>query len=176
MCEHNRQMTICGECFPEPPPPAAHPPEGSQPERDAYEASQRQHVRDGSWEPPTPPPGPGQPLQFDRLRAVNVARCINGFGHTLDSWSPAEWTNAMCGEAGEAANVAKKMLRHRDNVAGNKGEDRDLSALREKLARELADVVIYADLCAAAQGIDLAEAVRETFNRKSEEIGAEHKL
>jgi NTP pyrophosphatase (non-canonical NTP hydrolase) len=115
-------------------------------------------------------------LDFELLRLVNVERCINGFGHTLDSWSPAEWTNAMCGEAGEAANVAKKMLRHRDNVAGNSGEDRDLAALRVKLARELADVVIYADLCAAAQGIDLGQAIRETFNRKSEEIGADQRL
>lgn len=115
-------------------------------------------------------------MTFHDLRGVNVRRCVNGFGHTLESWSPAEWTNAMCGEAGEAANVAKKMLRHRDNVAGNTGDDRDLAALREKLASELADVVIYADLCAASQGIDLAAAVRDTFNRKSEQIGAKERL
>ena len=114
--------------------------------------------------------------QFERLRAVNVRRCVNDFGHTLDSWSPAEWTNAMCGEAGEAANVAKKMLRHRDNVAGNTGDDRDLAALREKLRRELADVLIYADLCAASQGIDLWDAVRETFNAKSAQIGSLERL
>lgn len=115
-------------------------------------------------------------LSFHALRGVNVRRCVNGFGHTLDSWSPAEWTNAMCGEAGEAANVAKKMLRHRDNVAGNIGADTDLAALKAKLAQELADVVIYADLCAASQGIDLAAAVQNTFNRKSEQIGAKERL
>lgn len=113
---------------------------------------------------------------FNRLRETNVSRCVNGFGHTLESWSPAEWTNAMCGEAGEAANVTKKMLRHCDNVAGNKGDDRDLAILKEKLARELSDVVIYADLCAASQGIDLGAAVRETFNRKSDELGAKERL
>lgn len=116
------------------------------------------------------------PLNFDALRAVNVRRCVDGFGHTLESWSPAEWTNALCGEAGEAANIAKKMLRHRDQVAGNQGDDTDLSLLREKLGRELADVVIYADLAAASQGIDLGELVRETFNRKSDQIGSTERL
>lgn len=115
-------------------------------------------------------------LDFWTLRDTNVRRCVNDFKHELDSWSPAEWTNAMSGEAGEAGNVAKKMLRHRDKVAGNKGDDLDLTKLRDKLAAELADVVIYADLVAASQGIDLAEAVRQTFNRKSEEIGSPERL
>lgn len=115
-------------------------------------------------------------LEFGRLREVNVSRCLNGFGHTLESWSVAEWTNAMIGEAGEACNVAKKMLRHRDNVAGNKGDDQDLAKLRLKLGREIADAIIYADLVAASQGIDLGEVVRETFNAKSEEIGAKERL
>jgi NTP pyrophosphatase (non-canonical NTP hydrolase) len=115
-------------------------------------------------------------LSFGRLRSRNIPRCVNGFGHALKSWSAAEWTNAMCGEAGEAANVAKKMLRHRDGVAGNQGEDRDLTLLRLKLAAELADVVIYADLVAASQGIDLGEAVRQTFNAKSEQLNSPERL
>ena len=115
-------------------------------------------------------------LSFAALRAVNVVRCVSGFGHTLESWSVAEWTNAAAGEMGEACNIAKKMLRHRDGVAGNKGADLDLDALRKKLARELADAIIYADLVAASQGIDLGETIRETFNAKSEEIGARQRL
>jgi len=129
-------------------------------------------------------------LSFERLREVNVRRCVNGFKHTLESWSVAEWTNAMAGEvgeaaeallnvvaaAGQAANVAKKMIRHRDAVAGNKGDDKNLDALRQKLGRELADVVIYADLVAASQGLDLGELVRDTFNAKSEELEAEERL
>lgn len=115
-------------------------------------------------------------LNFSHLRGVNVRRCVGAFKHALDSWSIAEWTNALCGESGEAANVAKKMIRHRDNVAGNKGADTDLDVLRAKLGRELADVVIYADLCAAAIGLDLGELVRETFNAKSDELGSDIKL
>jgi NTP pyrophosphatase (non-canonical NTP hydrolase) len=115
-------------------------------------------------------------LTFATLRGVNVRRCIEGFKHTLESWSIAEWTNAAAGEMGEACNIAKKMLRHRDNVAGNKGDDKDLAKLREKLAREMADVVIYLDLAAAHQGIDLGRTVAETFNAKSEELGTPHRL
>ena len=111
-------------------------------------------------------------LSFSELREVNVHRCINGFGHRLEDWSPAEWLCALCGEAGEAANIAKKIIRHRDKVAGNKGEDMDLEALRLKLGRELADVVIYADLAAASQGLDLGKLVKQTFNAKSREIGS----
>lgn len=126
---------------------------------------------------PTPPTEPEKPpLSFADLRAVNVPRCVNDFGHTLESWSPAEWTNAMCGEAGEAANVAKKILRHRDGVAGNVGEDKDLAGLKAKLARELADVVIYADLCAAALGQDLATAIVEKFNEVSVRVGSSLRL
>lgn len=114
-------------------------------------------------------------LTFSRLRRVNVERCESptGFNHPLESWSVAEWTNAMAGEAGEAANVAKKMIRFRDGVRGNQNT---LGELRVKLAQELADVLIYLDLVAASQGIDLEAAVIDTFNRKSLEIGAKELL
>jgi hypothetical protein len=117
---------------------------------------------------------PSPSLDFGTLRTVNTRRCVQGFGHALESWSVAEWTNAMCGEAGEAANFAKKMIRHRDAVKGNsKDADKDLELLKRNLRCELADVVIYADLTAASQGIDLGEAVRETFNSKSVQIGSD---
>ena len=113
------------------------------------------------------------PLTFEELQATNVRRCVEGFGHALESWSPAEWTNAMCGEAGESANITKKMIRIRDGAKGNKADDATLDFLRAKLRGELADVVIYASLTAASQGIDLGDAVRDTFNAKSREIGCD---
>lgn len=117
-------------------------------------------------------------LTFDRLRAVNVRRCVSpdGFNHALASWSPAEWTNALCGEAGEAANIAKKIIRIRDGVAGNKEVDRDRYELVRRLAREVADTVIYADLALAREGFDLGETIREVFNAKSIEIGSPERL
>lgn len=105
---------------------------------------------------------------WDRKPATPV-----GFGHPLSSWSELEWAGAMCGEAGEAANIAKKLTRFRDNVAGNK---RSYDEYREDLARELGDVIIYAVLLAARCNLDLGAGVIAAFNEKSEEIGSEVKL
>jgi len=93
-------------------------------------------------------------LTFDGLREKNVARCEQVF-HALDHWSPTDWACALAGEVGEACNVAKKMRR------GDKGE------FTKALAKELADVVIYADLLAARMGIDLGEEVVKKFNEVS---------
>jgi hypothetical protein len=112
-------------------------------------------------------------LSFDRLRAVSADRCRTGFGHTLDSWSVAEWGNAAAGECGEACNVAKKILRFRDGVAGNKKTKEEYIA---DLASEIAGTVIYLDLWAASQGIDLGQAVIDEFNKKSIEIGSDRRL
>jgi NTP pyrophosphatase (non-canonical NTP hydrolase) len=106
--------------------------------------------------------------------AVNLARCVSqdGFNHPLDSWSIAEWTNAIAGEAGEACNIAKKLIRFRDQVRGNtKPGDTNEVDLRHRLALELADVVIYCDLTARALGVDLEAVTVEAFNRKSEQLG-----
>lgn len=115
------------------------------------------------------------PRLMERFSDVNYARCVSpdGFNHPMESWSPAEWTNAIAGEAGEACNLAKKLIRHRDGVKGNKkAEDQDVSSLKRRCAEELADVVIYADLAIRLLGFDMEQTVIEVFNRKSRELGA----
>lgn len=113
------------------------------------------------------PPKP--PLTFERLRIFNVARCEDSF-HKLDAWIIEQWTNAMAGEAGEACNVAKKMGR------GDFKTDGEKRFAVGELAKELADVVIYADLCAARMGIDLGEAVVQKFNEVSDRRSSKIKL
>lgn len=98
------------------------------------------------------------PLTFIRLRRKNVKRCRRAFGRKLSDWSLAEWSNAMAGECGEACNVTKKMLRG----------DKNLREHKKELAKEIADVVVYADLLAAAAGIDLETAIIEKFNEVSD--------
>jgi NTP pyrophosphatase (non-canonical NTP hydrolase) len=94
-----------------------------------------------------------------------------GFNHKLEAWSLSDWTTALVGEVGEAANIVKKMNRHRDGTAGNTGDDAIESLLRTKLADELADVAIYLDLLAQAAGFDL-EAIRDAkFAKTSAKIG-----
>lgn len=111
-------------------------------------------------------------LTFARLRDANVRRCEapDGFNHPLAAWNALEWAGAMCGEAGEACNVAKKMRRLETGVT-HRTQEADADILRMKLADELGDVVIYADLLAQRAGLDLGKCVAKKFDRTSSEIG-----
>lgn len=110
-------------------------------------------------------PGPNHAngLTFNALRAANTARCPmfkNAKGETQHSgrdWSPNDWMVATGGELGEAMNVMKKVRRG----------DMTLGEARPKLAREFSDVVIYLDMLARECGVNLGEAISETFNAKS---------
>lgn len=110
-------------------------------------------------------------MTFQKFSALNHARCRDGFKHNLSDWSASDWMTATMGELGEAANVVKKLNRHRDGIAGNKEAEDEL---REHLARELADTFIYLDLMCQALGIDLESAVTRTFDAKSRKIGYPH--
>ncbi len=88
---------------------------------------------------------------FDYLRAKNVERCSAAFGPHED-WSLTDWALAMVGEAGEVCNEVKKLRRN------------DGTGSTERLAEEIADVLIYLDLLAARAGIDLWPAVVKKFN------------
>lgn len=114
-------------------------------------------------------------LDFLYLRDKNVQRCTSekGFNHPLSGWSVGEWGVATAGELGEACNIAKKLLRVRDGVKGNKETEDEL---KDKLALEMADTIIYLDLWAASQGINLQNAIIQAFNNKSREIGSDIKL
>jgi NTP pyrophosphatase (non-canonical NTP hydrolase) len=113
-------------------------------------------------------------VTLSRLQAMSNLR--KNRWHEGDSrpWSTLEWAGAMCGEAGEAANVAKKLLRIDLGLRGNEASERvvtDRAALVGRLANEIADTIIYASLLAAAEGIDLEQAIRDKFNAKSDEMG-----
>lgn len=117
----------------------------------------------------------GKLLDFDTFRKTNRDRCET-HAQKLNDWMPQEWTNAMAGECGEACNITKKMSRLKFKKTWNKPEDLRMEVLREKLKREIGDVVIYADLLASSEGLTLEDCVRTAFNEKSEEIGAVHRL
>jgi NTP pyrophosphatase (non-canonical NTP hydrolase) len=115
-------------------------------------------------------------LTFDQLRAINKARCEESF-HPLSIWLPSQWTNAMARECGEACNLTKKIDRLLvQKQEWNKLVDRDMVDLENRLAEEIADAVIYADLALARIGRSLGDAVRKKFNEKSDEIGSALKL
>lgn len=109
-------------------------------------------------------------LTFASFSIANAIRCqaTTGFNHPIDVWDTSDWFLAMTGELGEAANIAKKLNRIRNGINGNKETEQEL---RKKLKSELADIFIYLDLLAQHERIDLEEAIRETWNAKSEQIG-----
>lgn len=118
--------------------------------------------------------------QLRALTDVSIERVKRWHGpEGLDDWSVLEWAGAMCGEAGEAANVAKKLLRvtsGMSSIGGAALTEDDVSNLDGKLAQECADVFLYLVLLAAKRNINLGVAIRETFNRKSVEYNFPERL
>lgn len=108
-------------------------------------------------------------LDFATLREANTTRKARWHAGA-DVWSLADWSNAMCGEAGETANVVKKIRRHETGL-GTSHNTPELDALRADLADEMADVVAYLDILASEADIDLGAAVQSKFNRISEAAG-----
>ena len=109
----------------------------------------------------------GLSLRFSQLHNASYRRAVEVFGHQegLRDWSPAEWSNALAGEAGELCNMTKKLLR-----------DGPASIDMAELGKEIADVVIYADLVATRMGFKLEDLVRQKFNEVSERRGSDIKL
>lgn len=127
---------------------------------------------------PAVPPA-AERLTFDALRRANLARLpefrdrkgrvchvqIDGQPVGFD-WSLSQWSNAVCGELGEAANLIKKIERG----------DMTLDEARSDLADEICDVVTYLDILAHRAGIDMGEATIAKWNRVSERVGSSVRL
>jgi len=112
-------------------------------------------------------------LSFKTLRSANRQRLpefrnAQGKLAHLDpkgrDWSYNDWMVAVAGETGELANNLKK-LRRGDFKLDDPG-------VRDKIAGEIADVLIYLDILAFQFDFDLGSIVVETFNRKSEKVGS----
>lgn len=105
-------------------------------------------------------------LTFDEFRAANLARCIKWHPQGIESWSPSDWLTAVTGELGELASLLKMRNRERDGLPGNKFSPTD-----KQVADEIADVLTYLDLLAAALNVDLGLAAAVKFNEVSERVG-----
>lgn len=125
-------------------------------------------------------------LTFDILRLANTERLPtfkNSKGElahntTGSDWSPLEWGAAMGGEVGEVIEVvlefAKRATKIGDTLKKIRRGDLDpkLFEIRERVAKELADVQIYLDLLASQFAIDLGEATLRKFNEVSTRVGS----
>lgn len=81
---------------------------------------------------------------------------------TCKSWTLADWFMALVGEAGELANILKKVRRG----------DTTLAEALPAVSKEMADVQAYLACLADFCGIDLEAATVEKFNEVSEKIGS----
>lgn len=125
-------------------------------------------------------------LPINRIVATSIERAKRWHGGSIHQWSVLEWAGAMCGEAGECANAAKKLKRLQDGIASINANDPDSETVRHfddidtakrVVAKEVADTILYAVLVAAAVDVtDLEAVLREVFNRKSEEYGFPERL
>lgn len=115
-----------------------------------------------------------EPLTFWKLQQTNQHRCRRWHSPDTERWTGADWSNAMNGEAGEAANVVKKLRRHETRTATE--IDPPLATLQVMLSDEIADTILYAFLLADHYGIDVETAVRLKFNAVSERQGFPERL
>ena len=106
-------------------------------------------------------------LSFAELRCANVERNQQWTGGVAAGLSFRGLE--LGGEVGEALNVAKKLERERLGWRGSR-------STLDKLAEELADVIISADNMAMEAGINLAEAVVRKFNATSVANGFPQRL
>lgn len=110
---------------------------------------------------------------------VNWSRAIRWAEGSTRPWSLLEVAGELCGEAGEAANFAKKILRHDIGMAGNATCDNpesERAAMVAKLGVEIADVLIVAVRLASECGVDLESVVAEKFDRTSAKMGFPERL
>lgn len=105
--------------------------------------------------------------EYSKLRDANAARQKECDAD--NKISLVYWGNAIAGETGELCNVIKKIERERLGLKGSR-------ATRADLVAELADIIIYADLLAMSEGVDLDSAVRNKFNATSEKLGLKTRL
>ena len=120
-------------------------------------------------------------MNINEMFDINLARAKRWHHGTIEEWSALEWAGAMCGEAGECANAAKKLKRLEDGIKSINANDPDsetvrhfddLATARNVVAKEVADTIIYGLLVMARAGIDDPESViRAVFNKKSIEYG-----
>lgn len=116
---------------------------------------------------------------FSRLQYQRGNRWHKG---NMNEWSALEWAGAVCGEAGEAANAAKKLRRIEmspPNINEAERQLSDIQTAQREVAKEVADTIIYGLSLLARVGYvgeDAERIIKGVFNAKSEEYGFPERL
>lgn len=112
-------------------------------------------------------------MNLREFQEINAARGEEWHHGNLNRWSALEWAGAMCGEAGEAANYAKKMRRLELDLPNREAglQTADYNKLLGNCAREVADAIIYGLLLMSAMKVDAETTIADVFDQKSIEYG-----
>jgi NTP pyrophosphatase (non-canonical NTP hydrolase) len=111
-------------------------------------------------------------MNITEFSRKNTMRATYNFLRPPDRRNLEYFLIALTGELGEFANAYKKTIRKI-----NPGTGRDYEAItQEDMASELADIQIYLDLLATSCEVDLAKAVKEKFNRVSDNLSCDIKI
>jgi len=104
-------------------------------------------------------------MDFQVLNKANKERmaAVPMYKVCREEWTLSDWSNALAGETGELCNWIKKIRR---------GDKVDVA----EAGKELADIVIYADLLAEELGLNLADCIRSKFNEVSERVHSSVKI
>lgn len=100
-------------------------------------------------------------LTFSKFQELNKNRCNTVFHKENEWWAPELWGLAICGEAGELANLLKKVVRG----------DFTLEERREEIEDEIADVLTYCDLLTTRIGSSTETILMRKFNKVSARAG-----
>lgn len=103
-------------------------------------------------------------LTFEELSKANMERQSTTLKFKqCENWTPADWVTAITGEIGEAANLIKKRKR---------GDEVGIS----EIVKELADVIVYADILLQFYHYDTGAVVAAKFNEVSDRVGSKVKI
>lgn len=113
-------------------------------------------------------------IDLNSFRALNIARARDGF-RCYDNQPLTYWTTALAGEVGELCNMIKKLQRVEKGGVDGGSSYKASDITREKMKEEIGGIAIYLDLLSSLLDIGLEEAIIDTFNAKSDELGFPHR-
>jgi len=127
-------------------------------------------------------------LKIHVLQEASRDRAARWHDSPEAQWSLLEWAGAMCGESGEAANIAKKIKRLESKMRSISKQivtprnddplarqqrilliDDQMQQLKPALAKEVADAILYGICIFNELDVVAEDVLREVFNEKSEE-------
>ena len=114
-------------------------------------------------------------IDLAKFRITNVDRAINGF-NCYQNQPLTYWTTALAGEVGELCNMIKKIQRVENGGVDGGSSYKASQITQEMLEEEIGGIAIYLDLLASLLKIDLEQAMTETFNKKSAQLGFPHRV